>query len=166
MTTTSAGVPPPETVREAPGARQVATFALGDLAFGVDVRQVQEVIRARPITPVPCAPVVVRGLINLRGEIVAAIDMRRRLDLPDRAGGEPPMHVVVRTPDGAVSLLVDGIGDVLHLDPAQYEPAPPTLTGPVRELVSGVYKLDGRLLPVLDVTRVIADDGSAERTPK
>src|SRR3984893_5450670 len=100
---------------------QFSTFFVGDLFFGVDVLNVQEVLRFQQMTPVPQAPEVIEGLINLRGQIVTAIDMRRRLGLPARTGDKPPMNMVVRTSDGAVSLLVDEIGDVLDMDAATYE---------------------------------------------
>jgi purine-binding chemotaxis protein CheW len=146
-------------------SRQFSTFRLGDLAFGVEVLAVQELIRYHDMTPVPLAPYVVQGLINLRGQIVTAIDMRRRLKLAPRGGDTPPMNVVVRTSDGVVSLLVDDIGDVVEVVQADFEPAPETLDGAARELVSGVYKLKDRLLLALDVERatVIEHDPGGER---
>ncbi|MGE0881183.1 MAG: chemotaxis protein CheW [Acidimicrobiia bacterium] len=131
------------------------TFRLGELFFGVEVLSVQEVIRYQRMTAVPLAPAVVSGLINLRGQVVTAIDLRRRLGMPDRAEGQLPMNVVVRTEDGPVSLLVDEIGDVLEVDESMFEPAPETLEGVTRDLVTGVFKLDGRLLLVLDVDRAL-----------
>jgi purine-binding chemotaxis protein CheW len=134
---------------------QFSTFSLGGLLHGVEVLQVQEVIRYQEMTRVPLAPTEVRGLINLRGQIVTAIDLRRRLGLPGRAEHEQPMNVVVRTTDGVISLLVDEIGDVVDVAESVFEPAPETLTGAARELVTGVYKLPGRLLLVLDVERTV-----------
>jgi purine-binding chemotaxis protein CheW len=135
--------------------RQFCTFYVDDLFFGVDVQEVQEVFRFEPMTRVPLAPSVVRGLINLRGQIVTALDMRARLDLPPRADDTPPMNVVVRTDDGCVSFLVDEIGDVLEVDDAQCERPPETLTGVARDLVRNVYKLRGKLLLALDVARTV-----------
>jgi purine-binding chemotaxis protein CheW len=106
---------------------QFSTFFVADLFFGVDVLNVQEVLRFQPMTPVPQAPGLIEGLINLRGQIVTAIDMRRRLKLPPRPGDRSPMNMVVRTTDGAVSLLVDEIGDVLDMDAASYEETPENL---------------------------------------
>jgi purine-binding chemotaxis protein CheW len=115
------------------------------------VREVQEVIRYQEMTRVPLAAPVVRGLINLRGQIVTAIDLRRRLGLPDRgdSGEHLPMNLVVRTDDGVVSLLVDEIGEVVEVDEDTFERPPPTLDGVARELVRGVYKREGSLLLVL-----------------
>jgi purine-binding chemotaxis protein CheW len=135
--------------------RQYCTFFLDGHYFGIDVLQVQEVIRHQPMTRVPLAPPVVRGLINLRGQIITAIDLRRRLDLPDRPEGELPVNVVVNTPDGAVSLLVDDVGDVLQVPEAAFELPPETLRGTPRELIHGAYKLDRRLLLILDTARAV-----------
>src|SRR3954469_18205027 len=99
---------------------QYCTFFLDGLYFGIEVLKMQEIIRYQEMTRVPLAPPVVRGLINLRGQIVTAIDMRRRLDLPALPDGRLPMNVVIRTDDGPVSLLVDEIGDVLEVDANSY----------------------------------------------
>ncbi|MFP5229927.1 MAG: chemotaxis protein CheW [Acidobacteriota bacterium] len=136
-------------------SRQFSTFYLADLFFGVDVLQVQEVMRYQPMTPVPQAPGVIEGLINLRGQIVAAIDMRRRLGLEPRPEGQAPIVVVVRTADGAVSLLVDEIGDVMEMDESLYEPPPVSLAPAAREVIRGVYKLKDQLLLILDEERTV-----------
>lgn len=141
--------------------RQFCTFSLGELYLGIEVLRVQEVIRAQAVTRVPLAQRAIRGLINLRGQIVTAIDLRERLGLPPLAEGLDPMNVVVRTDEGAVSLLVDRIGDVLETDTAQYEEPPATLPAHSRELIRGVYKLPGRLLLVLDADKVLALEPSA-----
>lgn len=135
--------------------KQYCTFLLDGLIFGVDVLNVQEVIKFQPMTHVPLASNVVSGLINLRGQIVTAIDLRRRLELEDREDKEPPMNVVVRTDDGPVSLLVDDIGDVLDVSDDTFEPPPPTIRGVAQELITGVHKLDERLLLLLDLEKVV-----------
>jgi purine-binding chemotaxis protein CheW len=135
--------------------RQVCTFYLDGLFLGVDVQQVQEVIRYHEMTRVPRAPHVVEGLINLRGQIVTAIDLRRRLELNDRPAGQFPMNVVVRTDDGVVSLLVDEIGDVLEVDEDTFERPPETLQGVARELIQGTYKLKDQLLLLLDTEKAV-----------
>lgn len=122
--------------------------------LGVEVHRVQEVIRAQKMTRIPGAGDVVRGLMNLRGQIVTALDMRRRLGLMDESG-EATMNVVVRTSDGPVSLLVNEIGDVIVVDKDQFEPPPETLQGNNRELISGLYKLQGRLMLVLNLDAVV-----------
>ena len=135
------------------GDRQVCTFFLDDLFIGIDTELVQEVIRYQEMTCVPLSPEAVKGLINLRGQIVTGIDLRRRFELGCRANDQRPMNVVIRTADGAVSLLVDEIGDVLELPEDAYEPAPDNLDGVARELIMGAYKLEDRLLLILDTNQ-------------
>jgi len=134
---------------------QFSTFYVGDLFFGVDVLHVQEVLCFQPMTPVPQAPEVIEGLINLRGQIVTAIDMRRRLRLSSRVGNQALMNIVVRTADGAVSLLIDEIGDVLDMDAATFERPPENLDSAAKDLIRGVYKLKDRLLLVLDEEKTV-----------
>ncbi len=136
--------------------QQFCTFFLKDQFFGVPVQQVQEVIRYQEMTRVPLVPAVIRGLINLRGQIVMAVDLRRRFGMEERAQSQLPMNVVVRTDDGAVSFLVDEIGDVLEPEEENFEAPPETLEGPSRDLVRGVYKLQERLMLVLDAERAVA----------
>lgn len=137
------------------GTAQYATFFLDGLYFGIEVLKVQEVIRHQDMTPVPLAPNVVRGLINLRGQIVTALELRTRLGLRPRATDALPMNVVVRTPDGAVSLLVDEIDDVVEVSAAQFEAPPETVRTKLDGMVTGVYKLPRRLLLILDVERTV-----------
>ena len=146
---------------------QYCTFYVAGHYFGLDVLKVQEIIRFQETTRVPLAPPVVRGLINLRGQIVTAIDLRRRLGLTERPADQPPLNVVVHTDDGAVSLLVDEIGDVLEVPDKLFERPPETLRGAARELIRGAYKLKDRLLLVLDTERTVCLAGSGrdlERT--
>ena len=139
---------------------QYCTFFVNGHYFGVDVLKVQEIIRYQEMTRVPLAHSVVRGLINLRGQIVTAIDLRRRLEFADRTADQLPVNVVVQTDDGAVSLLVDEIGDVLHVPAAAFERPPETLRGAARELIQGAYKLHDRLLLVLDTDKVLQLGGA------
>jgi purine-binding chemotaxis protein CheW len=139
---------------------QYCTFYVDGHYFGLDVLKVQEIIRYQEMTRVPLAPPVVRGLINLRGQIVTAIDLRRRLELGDRADDQLPVNVVVHTDDGAVSLLVDEIGDVLSVPQTLFEGPPETLKGMARELIRGAYKLPDRLLLILDAERTVNVTGS------
>jgi purine-binding chemotaxis protein CheW len=145
--------------------QQFCTFFLKDQFFGVPVQQVQEVIRYQEMTRVPLVPPVIRGLINLRGQIVMAVDLRRRLGMDDRSASELPMNVVVRTDDGAVSFLVDEIGDVLEVGEDSFERPPETMPKHARELVRGVYKLRERLMLVLDAERVVRGTESLYPSP-
>lgn len=133
--------------------QQFCTFLLKDQVFGIPVQQVQEVLKGQDMTRVPLVPEVIRGLINLRGQIVMAVDLRRRFGMEDRLDTVAPLNVVVRTEEGAVSLLVDDIGDVLEVEVGKFEDAPETLHGEHRELVKGVYQLPDHLMLVLDTER-------------
>jgi purine-binding chemotaxis protein CheW len=132
---------------------QFCTFYLDKVLFGVELRGVQEVIQQVELTDVPLAPAVVGGLINLRGQIVTAIDLRRRLELPERPDDIRPVNVVVRTRDGAVSLLVDEIGDVVEVEQDTFEAPPETLQGKIRMVILGVHKLDRQLMHLLDIEK-------------
>jgi purine-binding chemotaxis protein CheW len=141
---------------------QFCTFYVHQLFFGIDVTKVQEVIRYQEMTRVPLASGVVRGLINLRGQIVTAVDMRHLLKLPTLDPDALPMNVVVRREDGAISLLVDEIGDVIQVPPEAFDRVPDTVRGPSRELIKAVCKLDGRLLMVLDSDCVAGIDAGGD----
>ena len=134
---------------------QFCTFFVRGLFLGLEVTCIQEVIRFQPLTVVPLTSPVIAGLMNLRGQIVAAIDLRHRLGLPSRDAGVLPINVVVRTSDGPVSLLVDEIGDVIVVEEAAFERPPDTLGPEARGLIRGAYKLKGRLLLVLDAARTL-----------
>jgi purine-binding chemotaxis protein CheW len=132
---------------------QFCTFYLDKLLFGVELKVVQEVIRSLDMTQVPLAPRVVKGLINLRGQIVTAVDLREQLELEPRPADMLAMNVVVRSEDGAVSLLVDEIGDVVEVEETTFERPPETLRGTVREMILGVHKLNHALMHVLDIEK-------------
>jgi purine-binding chemotaxis protein CheW len=136
--------------------RQFCTLHLAGHLFGVPVTRVQEVISYQSMTRVPLANPVIDGLINLRGQIVTAIDLRKRLGFEPRDVDQRSMNVVVQTPDGVLSLLVDGIGDVVEVEDAMYEAPPETLTGVAKELILGVYKFEDRLLLELDIDRTVS----------
>lgn len=134
---------------------QYATFFVDGLFFGVDVLEVQEILREQTMTPVPLAPAEVVGLINLRGQIVTALDMRRRLGLAPRPSETAAMNVVIHTGGGAVSLLVDEIGDVIETGAAALEPPPENLSPLTRDLIAGIFQLEERLLLLLDVDKTV-----------
>jgi purine-binding chemotaxis protein CheW len=127
----------------------------------VEVLRVQEVLRFQAMTRVPLAPAVILGLINLRGQIVTAVDLRRRLELPDRPEGQLPMNVVVQSTEGTVSFLVDEIGDVIEAGDSQFEAPPETMRGAARQLIRGVYKLKDRLLLILDIEKAVEIDSDS-----
>ena len=137
-----------------PKQTQVCAFTLGEHLFGIDVRYVQEVLRFQECTPIPLTPPLGKGLLNLRGQIVLAIDMRHRLGLPEQPRGSSPISIVVRIADGVLSFLVDEIFDVMSLDSAQFEATPETLSNNEKRFVSGCFKLDDRILIMLDASQI------------
>ena len=145
----------PTTARPRSATEQLATFWLDGDLYGVEVEHVQEVLRSQNLTRVPLAPAAVAGLINLRGQVVTAIELRERLGLPPRPEGTDAVVIVVRLHGEAVSLLVDSIADVVDVDVRDFESPPDTMDGRARELIRGAYKLDGQLLLALDVYRAV-----------
>jgi len=135
--------------------RQFCSFYVDGLCFGIEVTRIQEIREVTAMTRVPLAPREVGGLVNLRGHIITAIDLRRCLDLGDRPAGERPLNVILRAADGQVSLLVDRMGDVLDVSEDGFELPPRTLNARSRELIRGAYKLDGRLLLVLNLEAIV-----------
>jgi len=135
--------------------RQYSTFRINDLLLGIEVVKVQEVIRYQWMTVVPLAPGAIEGLINLRGQIVIAIDTRRSLGLPGKIDDSLPMNVVIKSEDGVVSLLVDDIGDVIDVPLDTYAPVPDNMPQAQRELIECVYDLKEGLMLVLDTARVL-----------
>jgi len=148
-----------ETAAEPGAARRAraryATFYAGGMMFGIDVQRVQEVVRHQTITPVPLAPPEVRGLMNLRGQLVTAIDTRIRLGMEPAPRDRDQVSVVIRTEGGAASLLADEAGDVMEAGEDSFEPPPDNLPARQRDLLEGIHKLDGNLLLILSPDRVL-----------
>ncbi len=142
-------------------SQQLCTFFVDGKLLGVELEKVQEVLNYQEMTPVPLAPSVVAGLINLRGNIVTAIDLRRRLALEERPAEMRPTNVVLREEVGSVALLADAIGDVVEVSQDSFEPRPETLEGVARHLIKGAYKLRDRLLMVLDTESLLKLDWEA-----
>ncbi len=140
---------------------QYVTFRIDHLWLGIEVLKVQEVIRALEMTVVPLAPESVEGLINLRGQIVIAIDTRRSLGLPPAPGDRPSMNIVIHSADSAVSLLVDEIHDVLDVPVDTFAPVPDNMPAKQRSLIGGVYDLESGLLLVLDTERLLEEASCA-----
>lgn len=131
------------------------TFIIKDQMFGIPVLQVQDILTPDKIASVPLAPPEVKGSINLRGRIVTVIDVRVRLGLEKREGVKESMGVTIEHKHELYTLLVDKVGDVIGLSNDLYENNPGTLDSLWREFASGVYRLEGRLMVVLDVERLL-----------
>ncbi len=132
-------------------SKEFVTFVLANQWLGIPVGAVQEVLVAQRIARVPLAPVAIAGFLNLRGQIVTAIDLRTTLGLPLRAGGEPFMNVVVRQEGELFAFMVDDVGDVLAVDSDTIEDTPATLDARWRSACSGIVRRESDLLLILDV---------------
>lgn len=144
--------PPP---RVATGDREFLTFRVDGKLFGLPLLSVHDVLDSRPLTPVPLAPPEVAGALNLRGRIITAIDLRRRLGLAPRPAGSRHMSLVVEHDGEMYNLIVDAVGEVLSVgDDACGEP-PPTLDPLWRQFAASVYRLDHQLMVVLDVVALL-----------
>jgi purine-binding chemotaxis protein CheW len=143
-------------------AHQFCTFHVGDLFLGIEVERVQEVIRDSDITPVPAAPPWIRGLINLRGQIVTAIDLGTRFGRTDH-DAESSTVLVLDAGATLLSLVVDRADDVVEVSDKSFEPPPDTLKGEARRLIRGAYKLQKSLLLVLDVEYALEADAETVR---
>ncbi len=141
------------------GVQQLCTFYIDEHLLGVDASVVQEVILRQRLTPVPLAPSVVLGVVNLRGQIVTAIDLRTGLGLETDKDTVPPVIVVLQVEEELVSFMVDRIGEVVQVNSNDFETTPETLQGVARGLLVGAYKLPGQLLLMLD-PRKVADLGT------
>lgn len=135
--------------------RLYSTFTVEDRYLGVPVERVQEVMRAQPVTPVPLSHPHISGLLNLRGQIVTALDLRARLDLPARSAEAPSATVIVMTEDAPIAMIVDALGDVVVVQDDRFEPPPETLQTESRRLIKGAYKLDDALLLDLDLDQTL-----------
>ena len=140
----------------AAGSSDYVTMTIADQLFGIPVLSVQDVLGPQRITRIPLAPREVAGALNLRGRIVTAIDVRNRLGLQPRSADAPPgMSVVVDHKGELYSLIVDAVGEVMSLPSDAYERNPSTLDPRWREVSGGIYRLQGKLLVVLEVSRLL-----------
>jgi purine-binding chemotaxis protein CheW len=133
----------------------LCTFDVDSLFIGIQISRIQEILRPQPVTPVPLAPSVILGLMSLRGQIVPVINLAERLGVQLQDGGAEAFNVLIRTPDGPVSLMVDRVGDVVEVSPDTFEPAPDTLRSSLRPLIRGAYKLERRLLLALNAEAAV-----------
>jgi purine-binding chemotaxis protein CheW len=135
--------------------QEFVTLRLGHQLFGISVLAVQDVMRYQQIAPVPLSSSVFEGLLNVRGRIVTAVNLRERLGLPGYADAKQIMMVVVDFQHDLFALMVDSVGDVLSLSMNRFEKVPSNIDSAWRSLAAGVFKLDEELLVILDVANVI-----------
>lgn len=139
--------------------KQFVTFWVNEQLMGIPVGIVQEVLNPQTIASVPLAPREIAGLLNLRGQIVTAINLRRRLGLPDYSQSEGSMNVVLRYRGESFSLLVDSVGDVLDIAEMPIEAPPRTISSTWKAYTEGVIRLERNLLLLLNVTAILAIGG-------
>jgi purine-binding chemotaxis protein CheW len=132
-----------------------ATFTIGGEMFGVNALNVQEIVLFQRMTKVPHSADYILGLINLRGQIVTAIDLRFRLTNTSTEINEDSMNFILKTDQGICSVIVDDVGDVMDINETSMEPAPETMDAKMREYVSKICKLQDRLLCVLDIEKIV-----------
>lgn len=140
----------------ASGPRDYVTVLVGDAMFGLAIERVHDVFVPSGVTGVPLAPREIVGLINLRGRVVTALCLRRRLGLPDRAPGAACMAIGLEQGSETFALVTDGVGEVLKLGPETCEPVPINLDARWRDFASAVHRLEGRLLVILDISALLA----------
>ncbi len=134
----------------------LVTLTVAEQICGVPVLAVRDILGEQPITRIPLAPPEIAGSLNLRGRIVTAIDLRRRLGLPPAAPGQERMSVVADQGGELYALLVDQVSEVMSLKASTFERNPPTLEKHWAAFSTGIYRLEGRLLVVLDVGKLLA----------
>lgn len=137
---------------------QLVTFSIGEEEFGVDILKVQEIIRTMEITKVPRAPDFVEGVINLRGKVIPIIDLRKRFGLPTRDHDKHTRIIVIEINNMIVGFVVDSVSEVLRIPASTVEPPPPVVSGLESEYISGVGKLEDRLLILLDLNRLLSKE--------
>jgi purine-binding chemotaxis protein CheW len=140
---------------------EFVTFTVAGQIFGLPIARVQDVFKPVRMTRVPLAGAEIAGVLNLRGRIVTAIEMRTRLDVKSRESNEAPMAIGIEARGESFGLLVDAVGEVLKLPDSQREPNPINLDHKLAALSAGVYRLDGQLLVVLDIDHVLDLRGEA-----
>ncbi|SKA71676.1 chemotaxis protein CheW [Desulfobaculum bizertense] len=137
---------------------QLVTFSIGEEEFGVDILKVQEIIRIMEITKVPKAPIFVEGVINLRGNVIPIIDLRKRFGLSAREHDKHTRIIVIEINKMVVGFVVDSVSEVLRIPASTVEPPPPVVSGLESEYISGVGKLEDRLLILLDLDRLLSSE--------
>ncbi len=136
-------------------SKDFLTVLIADQRFGIPILQVQDVLGGQNVTKIPLAPPEVAGSLNLRGRIVTAIDVRKRLGLQPNKNRSTTMSVVVEHDHELYSLIIDRVGDVLTMKNQDFEKTPPTLDSIWRDISLGVYRLEGELLVIIDVSKLL-----------
>jgi purine-binding chemotaxis protein CheW len=150
---------------EGTGTMQLVSFRLDQEEYGIEITKVQEIILMGEITRVPQTPVFVKGLINLRSTVIPIVDLRLRFGLKEEHATDDTRIMVVNVAGKTIGIVVDAVSEVLRITQEQIAPPPPTVAGPGREYLTGLVKLEKRLLILLDIDRLLAqEDGQSLET--
>lgn len=137
--------------------KEMLAIIIADQRFGIPIMQIQDVLRQQPVTKVPLSPPEIAGSLNLRGRIVTAIDVRKRLGIEASSNEGKGMSVVVEHENELYSLIIDSVGDVMKLSDADFENNPATLDPTWRNVSMGIYQLENELLVILDIPKLIGN---------
>ncbi len=141
------------------GTQQLVSFRLAQEEYGIEITKVQEIILMGEITRVPQTPRFIKGLINLRSTVIPIVDLRTRFGLPDQEAGDETRIMVVNVVGKTLGIIVDAVSEVLRISPEQISPPPPTVAGLGKEYLTGLIKLKNRLLILLDIDRILGEEG-------
>ena len=144
---------------------QIVVFELGSEDFGVDIAVVESIIKMQPITRMPHSPTFVEGVTNLRGKVLPVIDLRRRFGLESRAADKNSRIIVINVNGTEIGMTVDGVSEVLTIPEEAVEPTPPLTVTVDSTFITGIAKLDGRLVILLDLDQVLSSNEQAELSP-
>jgi len=144
---------------ETEGTQQLVSFRLAQEEYGIEITKVQEIILMGEITRVPQTPKFIKGLINLRSTVIPIVDLRTRFALPDQDASDETRIMVVNVTGKTIGIIVDAVSEVLRVSPDQISPPPPTVAGLGKEYLTGLVKLEHRLLIMLDIDRILGEEG-------
>jgi len=135
--------------------RQLVVFGLGEEEFGVDIIQVQEIVRLQEVTKIPNAPEFVEGIVNLRGKVIPLIDLRKRFGFSKVDHDDDSRIIVTMVNESLIGIIVDNVTEVIRLQEEQIEPPPGIVAGIGREYLQGVGKVENRLVVLLELDRIL-----------
>lgn len=159
MATATLETPPHENkLGETAGTMQLVSFRLADEEYGIEITKVQEIILMGEITRVPQTPPYIKGLINLRSTVIPILDLRLRFGLPDQEATDETRIMVVNVEGKTIGIIVDAVSEVLRINQGQIAPPPPTVARLERDYLTGLAKLENRLLILLDIDKILVEE--------